>query len=77
MIRDPSDGTVRPPEAEQKAIQPMTFYDFKARYLENWGIGADAKQEPRKPQPAPTAEQLRYHYQHYDLGFKPRREAAE
>lgn len=53
-----------------------TYDGLKAKYGDNWGIGAE-EVKARQVKPAPTADQLRHHYQHYDLGFKPRREAAE
>lgn len=50
-----------------------TYDDLKAKYGENFGLGAaveEAKQAARVP--APNADQLRHHYAHYDLAFKPK-----
>jgi hypothetical protein len=48
-----------------------TMEQMKAKYGPNWGIG-----EPERPvEPkaaAPTIEQLKHHYEHYDLAFKPK-----
>lgn len=51
-----------------------TMAQLKERYGENWGIGEPEKPIERKDQ-APTIEQLRYHYQHYNLAFKPKNQA--
>lgn len=48
-----------------------TMAQLKERYGENWGIGEPEKPIERKAQ-APTIEQLRHHYQHYNLAFKPK-----
>lgn len=52
-----------------------TLAQLKERYGANWGLG-----EPEKPieikDQAPTAEQLRHHYAHYNLAFKPKQEDA-
>jgi hypothetical protein len=48
-----------------------TMAQLKAKYGENWGIGEPEKPVEKKDQ-APTIEQLRHHYQHYDLAFKPK-----
>src|SRR4051812_43103860 len=53
-----------------------TYDDLKSKYGQDWGIGAEEKQS-RKAAPAPTGDQLRHHYQHYNLAFKPKAEAAE
>lgn len=58
-------------EDEAKAKAP-TYEELKAKYGENWGLeNPDHKKRP-PPKPAPTIDQLRYHYQHYDLEFKPK-----
>jgi hypothetical protein len=54
-----------------------TYDELKAKFGVDWGIGAEEKQT-RKAKPAPNVDQLRHHYQHYDLAFKPKAsEAAE
>jgi cell division septation protein DedD len=58
MIRDPSDGSVKPPPKRPTSE-------------ENWGLKSLAKPE-RKPQPAPTADELREHYARFNLGFQPK-----
>lgn len=52
-----------------------TMAVLKEKYGENWGIGAPEKPVEIKSQ-APTAEQLRHHYAHYGLEFKPKNEDA-
>jgi hypothetical protein len=44
---------------------------LKAKYGENWGIGEEETAK-RVSTPAPTIEQLRHHYAHYNLAFKPK-----
>jgi len=48
-----------------------TYAELKAKYGENWGLGDPEKPVERKSQ-APTIDQLRHHYQHHDLAFKPK-----
>jgi hypothetical protein len=48
-----------------------TYADLKARYGENWGI-EDPETAKRVTKPAPTIDQLRHHYAHYNLAFKPK-----
>lgn len=62
MIRDPSDGSVKP-EPDVPAL--------KAKHGPNWGLKTLDKPE-RKPKPAPTVEELREHYAKHGLGFKPK-----
>ena len=58
-------------EDEAKAVKP-TYEQLKAKYGPDWGIqNPDHKKRP-PPDPAPTMDQLRHHYQHYDLEFKPK-----
>jgi hypothetical protein len=64
MIRDPSDGSVKP-EPDVPAL--------KAKHGENWGLKTLDKPE-RKPKPAPTAEELKAHYAKFDLAFQPKHE---
>lgn len=52
-----------------------TMAQLKAKYGENWGIGEPEKPIERKSQ-APTIDQLRHHYAHYNLAFKPKDEDA-
>lgn len=63
MIRDPSDGTIKP------ALR--TFSDLRAKYGPNWGL-RDNSTPKKEAQKAPSAEELAEHYRKYDLGFKPR-----
>ena len=47
---------------------------LKEKYGPNWGIG----EEPGAKtvlEPAPTKDQLRHHYQHFGLAFKPKNQA--
>lgn len=58
MIRDPSDGSVKPvPKRPTSA--------------ENWGMKS-LDQPPRIPKPAPTVEELREHYSKFKLAFQPK-----
>jgi hypothetical protein len=57
-------------EAEDRKARP-TITDLKARYGENWGL-TSLDEPARKPQPAPTKEDLTAHYREYGLGFKPK-----
>ena len=51
-----------------------TLEQLKAKYGPDWGI-SNATKSKGPPAPAPTIDQLRHHYQHYDLGFKPKNHA--
>lgn len=63
MIRDPSDGSVKP------------IQDSKSKHGPNWGL--KSLDEPkRKPKPAPTKEELAAHYREYNLGFQPKPEGT-
>jgi hypothetical protein len=57
-------------EREAKGERP-TMDQLKAKYGPNWGIGEEETAK-RVSVPAPTIDQLRHHYQHYDLAFKPK-----
>lgn len=57
-------------ERMEKGERP-TLAQLKEKYGPNWGI-EDPETTKRMVKPAPTAEQLRHHYQHYDLAFKPK-----
>jgi hypothetical protein len=61
---------------EDKSTRP-TYDDLIAKYGKNFGLGA-VEEEARTAAavPAPTAEQLRHHYAHYGLGFKPKGDDA-
>ncbi len=59
-------------EDEQKPTKP-SYDDLKAKYGSDWGITV-AEQKRGPPAPAPSIEQLRHHYQHYDLSFRPKAE---
>jgi hypothetical protein len=61
-------------ERAEKGERP-TMAQLKEKYGENWGIGEPEKPIERKSQ-APTVEQLRHHYAHYNLAFKPKDEDA-
>lgn len=61
---------------EDRGEKP-TLEQLKAKYGDDWGIGAEEKAR-KTVAPAPTKEQLRHHYQHYGLAFVPKQnEAAE
>lgn len=48
-----------------------TMDQLHAKYGKNFGIGEPEKPVEIKDQ-APTIDQLRHHYKHYDLAFKPK-----
>lgn len=57
-------------EDEARAERP-SFDDLKTKYGPDWGLSNATN--ARGPAPAtPTAEQLRHHYQHYNLAFSPK-----
>ena len=60
-------------EDEARATKP-TYDQLKAKYGPDWGI-SNATKAKGPPTPAPTTDQLRHHYQHYDLEFKPKNHA--
>lgn len=64
MIRDPSDGSVKPTGKESLQVGRPTS-------AENWGLKS-LDREARKPAPAPTIDELRAHYARHGLGFKPK-----
>jgi hypothetical protein len=57
-------------EREERGERP-TLEQLKAKYGPNWGIGEEETAK-RVSTPAPTIEQLRHHYRHYNLEFKPK-----
>jgi hypothetical protein len=57
-------------EREERGERP-SLAQLKEKYGPNWGIG-EAEAANREVKSAPTVEQLRHHYQHYDLAFKPK-----
>lgn len=57
-------------EREERSERP-TYAQLKEKYGQNWGI-VDPEEAKKVVKPAPTVEQLRHHYQHYDLAFKPK-----
>jgi hypothetical protein len=57
-------------EREERGERP-TMAQLKEKYGPNWGIG-EPEAAKREVKSAPTIEQLRHHYQHYDLAFKPK-----
>lgn len=66
MIRDPSDGRVKPTEAGIPVSTPL-----RPGSDQNWGLKS-LDREARKPAPAPTIDELRAHYARHGLGFKPK-----
>lgn len=60
-------------EDEAKDSKP-SYDELKARYGQDWGL-SHATKARGQPSPAPTIEQLRHHYQHYELAFKPKNHA--
>jgi hypothetical protein len=59
-------------EDDRLKAQKLTYEELRAKYGDNWGIENPdiAKRSP--PDPAPNSDQLRHHYQHYGLAFKPK-----
>lgn len=66
MIRDPSDGTTKPPLTGLAALQ--------AKYGPNWGLSIPETE--RRAKPAPTADELRDHYSKFSLGYQPKMDAS-
>jgi hypothetical protein len=77
MIRDPSDGSVKEPRAQNagksdnKENPAIPANGLAACTENNWGLKS-LDREPRKPTPAPTADELREHYGKFNLGFQPK-----
>jgi hypothetical protein len=57
-------------DRQDKGERP-TLAQLKEKHGSNWGID-DPAAAKREVKPAPTIEQLRHHYQHYDLAFRPK-----
>jgi hypothetical protein len=57
-------------ERDDRGERP-TIAQLKEKYGENWGLGEPEKSLEQKAM-APSLDQLRHHYKHYDLGFKPK-----
>lgn len=62
MIRDPSDGSVKPTCNDSLQVRRLTS-------AENWGLTSLDRPE-RKPKPAPTKEELEAYYATHTLGGK-------
>jgi hypothetical protein len=58
-------------EREERGERP-SMAQLKAKYGENWGIGEEPEKTGMPKAQAPNAEQLRHHYAHYGLAFKPK-----
>lgn len=75
MIRDPSDGSVKPivtPERVKEIISDPAVKEILHRRptsAENWGLKS-LDREARAPKPAMTAEELSEYYSKYTLGGK-------
>jgi hypothetical protein len=86
MIRDPSDGSVKGITPNANDLNQKTAKvasegitspaALKAKHGENWGLKS-LDREPRKPKPAPTADELRAHYARHNLGFQPKAEEGQ
>jgi len=57
-------------EREDRGERP-TLDQLKERFGDNWGIEEPIKRKVDVVK-TPTVEQLRHHYQHYNLEFKPK-----
>ncbi|TAL43812.1 MAG: hypothetical protein EPN91_05505 [Salinibacterium sp.] len=62
-------------EFERARDARPTLEQLKAKYGPDWGI-TEHLMAKAPPVPAPTLDQLRHHYQHYDLAMKPKQEDA-
>lgn len=58
-------------EDEAKAHRP-TREELEAKYGKDWGLTSLSPQKEAVRVSAPPVDQLRHHYQHYDMGFKPK-----
>lgn len=63
MMRDPSDGSIKP--------TLRTFKDLRSGYGPNWGLRGDDK-PAKEVKRAPNAEELAEHYRKYNLQFRPK-----
>lgn len=61
-------------EVDTRPPRP-TREELEARYGRNWGLTSLDEPE-RKPKPAPTAEELKAHYEKFNLAFKPKEESG-
>lgn len=59
---------------DEQREERRTLDHLKEKYGKNWGIGDGPGGKPA-PEPAPTPDQLKHHYQHYNLSFKPKNQA--
>lgn len=57
-------------EDEANTAKP-TYEELRSKYGPDWGISNPTKAKGT-PAPAPSIDQLRHHYQHYNLAFKPK-----
>lgn len=61
---------------DEAAVEKPTYDSLKEKYGPDWGISNPDRKKRPTPARAPDVEQLRHHYQHYNLEFKPK-QAAE
>lgn len=60
-------------QQDQEADNRPTYEYLKAKYMPNFGITDATVKTGKTPEPAPTVDQLRHHYQHYGLSWKPKK----
>lgn len=70
-IAEQIEARKRDDEARQRR---PSFDELKAKYGPDWGLSNATKTTGAVPA-APTVEQLRHHYQHYNLAFRPKETA--
>jgi hypothetical protein len=56
---------------EQLRASRPSLDDMKSKYGDTWGIGVQTAKQ-KAAEPAPNVDQLRHHYVHYDLAFRPK-----
>lgn len=77
--REARTERVRQQLAERERVESIkrtSYEDLKAKYGQEFGMGATEEVSKPAMVPAPSVDQLRHHYRHYDLQFKPKAEGA-
>lgn len=62
-------------EREARGERP-SYAQMQEKYGNGWGLGGIGKPKDMGSH-APTVDQLRFHYQHHGLGFKPKQMGDE
>jgi len=62
--------------ADEEDRRRPSLEELKAKYGPDWGLSSGPDKKPESNFTAPTADQLRHHYQHYDLSRRPKTMAS-